>query len=106
MLVDATKPDCIPELLLRDTSPAVVLGGDERHRRDNGRPHALADLHSKRRVLLMMAILDVTHRNVLAQRRRRNTARHDANLLRALRIKDLGTLYSAWSASLKTARKA
>jgi len=87
----------MPKPILQLPSPTVVLGGDKRHRRDDSRPHALADLHSKRRVLLMVAILDVTHRNVLAQRRRWNPTRHDADLLRTLRIKDLGALYNVWS---------
>jgi hypothetical protein len=51
----------------------VVLGGNERHTDHRGIPQVLPDLDLDIGSLLVVPVLDISHRNVLAQGRGRDT---------------------------------
>lgn len=80
----------------------VVLGRDERHGLDLGVTELLANLDLDLGALLVLAVLNVTHGDVDAEGRRRDTRRDDTNLLLALGVKDLGTLTSWDTLDLET----
>lgn len=57
-------------------SPAVIMRRDERHRSEHRFPLLAAHVDRELCALLVEAVLDVAHRDVLAQRRRRDSRRH------------------------------
>ena len=90
-----TKSPC--SVHFNSQSTPVVPRCDPRHRHDLCLPHLLAHLDEDLRTLLVQPVLglDVSHRDVLLERRRRKTRSNDSDLSLSVRREDLGSLYES-----------